>query len=119
MFIAKDVAKALFATDADRVFNQYCKHVVQVPNTVYPKRKINAIGISDVGRLSIKSKSQFSIDFHDWIYEEVLPTLRGTSFDKQDDTANHGKAGNNNRQEQVRNNEQIIKDYFDKKLWRI
>lgn len=107
LFIARDIAKVLFPSGADRVINQYCNHVVQVPNPAYPKRKIYAIGLPDVSRMTVKSKSQFTIDFHDWIYDEVLPELRSTSFDVSDESsrADHNEQNDNTGQEQIRNNE--------------
>lgn len=109
LFIARDIAKVLFPSGTDRVINQYCKHVVQVPNPTYPKRKIYAIGLPDVSRMTVKSKSQFVVDFHDWIYDEVLPELRGTSFDDKEAVKTQGQEDKNDSdgQEQVRNNEEL------------
>ena len=109
LFIARDIAKVLFPSGADRVISQYCKHVVQVPNPSCPKRKIYAIGLPDVSRMTVKSKSQFVIDFHDWIYDEVLPELRGTSFDDKESvkTQEQEEQNDSDVQEQVRNNEEL------------
>lgn len=106
LFIARDIAKVLFQSGTDRVINQYCKHVVQVPNPTCPKRKIYAIGLPDVSRMTVKSKSQFTVDFHDWIYDEVLPELRSTSFDDKEAIRHKQEDQNDSdRQEQKRNNE--------------
>ena len=118
LFIARDIAKVLFQSGTDRVINQYCKHVVQVPNPTCPKRKIYAIGLPDVSRMTVKSKSQFTVDFHDWIYDEVLPELRSTSFveskTNQPDSNNDKK--DMDGQEQVRNDKKISESELILKL---
>ena len=59
--------------------------------------------------MTFKSKSQFVIDFHDWIYDEVLPELKGTPFDDKEAVKTQVQEDQNDSdgQEQVRNNEEL------------
>lgn len=80
LFVARDISKALCFGAIDRPINDYCKHIEMVDNPRYRGKKIRAIPESDVYRLALRSRSKSAVDFQDWICEEVLPTLRGTSF---------------------------------------
>lgn len=91
LFVAVDIARVLFFGGLPRVVGMYCKHVYQIPNPSCPKRLISAIGVSDVCRMAIRSKSKFVLEFHDWIFDEVLPALHDNCITGGCVTANNNQ----------------------------
>lgn len=82
-FIANDIAVALgykFPKDAIRDNCKYAKILKGEqahPFTVSP-RGIGIIPESDLFRLTLRSELKSAEKFQDWIYEDVLPTIRRT-----------------------------------------
>ena len=75
LFVAKDVAFVMFGCRGQKILPELCKHLVQIPHPQYRNRKVFAIGLSDVSRLIAKSSKSYKIDFHDWIYDIVVPQI--------------------------------------------
>lgn len=109
LFVAKDVAFVMFGTRGPKVLPECCKHLVQVSHPQIKNRKIFAIDLPDVSRLIAKSKKSYKIEFHDWIYDEVLPKLGSTSSDENGakQTEETKEQEETTGQEQVRNNEEM------------
>lgn len=82
LLVAADVARALFGASLTRFVKDYCKNEVQIPNPECPRRFITAIGVPDVCRMMIRSKSKFVLLFHDFVFDTILTAFRGTSFGK-------------------------------------
>lgn len=89
-FIAKDIAEMLGYQNTTRTIKQYCKNPISAENllkggteTVPPLDKnfqLQTIMIpeSDVWRLIIKSRLPEAQKIEQWIFDEVLPTIRKT-----------------------------------------
>lgn len=78
-FVASDVAKALGYKDATNAIKQHCKgvakhHILTKGGT----QDMNCIKESDLYRLITKSKLDSAMVFSDWVFEEVLPSIRKT-----------------------------------------
>lgn len=80
LFVARDVALALgYARPADAV-TQHCKNQVKSmvlgvsPSTI----ELVCIYEPDLYRLIFRSKLDSSVAFQDWVFNEVLPTIRKT-----------------------------------------
>lgn len=80
LFVAKDVAVALGYSNYSKSVGMYCRHSVLANELETKVQKMRLIPESDVYRLILRSKSKRAAEFQDWISEEVLPKLRGTSF---------------------------------------
>jgi prophage antirepressor-like protein len=79
-FCAKDVCNALGYTDDKKALSAHCKgvaiyHPLQTAGGLQGFRFINE---ADLYRLVLRSHLESSVQFQDWIVEEVLPTLRKT-----------------------------------------
>ena len=82
-FVAKDVALALGYADPKKAVNQHCNLGVTVSPPSSSKthgglRSIKIIPEPDLYRLVMRSKLPEAERFQDWVYEEVLPTIRKT-----------------------------------------
>lgn len=90
-FVAKDVATALGYENSKRAVQQHCKHTRPLSEVV-PKLwqsmlatgntalqdTHNLMPESDMYRLVMRSKLQSAEAFQDWIFEDVLPSIRKT-----------------------------------------
>lgn len=84
-FVAMDVARALgYATPQDAV-RRHCKSMICLDcretrqlGFVGRTRGVNLIYEPDVFRLIMHSKLESAERFQDWVFEEVLPTIRAT-----------------------------------------
>lgn len=94
LFVAKDVAMALGYSNYSNPVSKYCKHAILANELETKVKNMRLIPESDVYRLVLRSRSKNAADFQDWICEEVLLKLRGTSFVVSEEIG---------RQEQVRN----------------
>jgi len=76
-FVAIDIAKILGYEKPNNAINTHCKKVnkFKYPETGQP---INIIPESDLYRLIIRSKLPTAERFGDWVFEEVLPSIRKT-----------------------------------------
>lgn len=93
LFVARDITTALGFSNLSNPIGKYCKHAV-LSNELEEKVKcMRLIPESDVYRLVLRSRRKSAMEFQDWICEEVLPKLRGTSL----------VLSEGGRQEQVRN----------------
>ena len=80
LFVAKDVAIALGYQDTTNAVKQHCKgvakhHPLYTDGGVQNTRVINE---TDVYRLIFGSKLESAVKFQNWIFEEVLPSIRKT-----------------------------------------
>lgn len=76
LFVAKDVATALGYAKPENAIARHCKN-----STTTPKQgggSLSLIGESDVYRLIFGSKLESAEKFQDWVFEEVLPSIRKT-----------------------------------------
>lgn len=80
LFVAKDVAVALGYENTNDAINKFCKGVAnRYPlSTQGGKQKIRVIEEPDVYRLVFGSKLDSAEKFQDWVFEEVLPSIRKT-----------------------------------------
>ncbi len=79
-FVAKDVAKALGYRDTVNAIKQHCKGVVNHHplQTEGGVQRIRVIYEPDVYRLIFGSRLESAQRFQDWVFKEVLPSIRKT-----------------------------------------
>lgn len=77
-FVAKDVAEALGYKNYTDAITRHCRGVVkhEVIDSIGRKQETTIIPESDVYRLITNSKLPSAEKFSDWVFEEVLPTIR-------------------------------------------
>jgi len=80
LFVANDVAQALGYVEANRAVRQHCKGGAKhtTLSTDGGNQKLRVIYEPDVYRLIFGSKLESATQFQDWVFEEVLPTIRQT-----------------------------------------
>lgn len=80
LFIAKDVALALGYTDTINAIKQHCNGVVKHHplQTAGGTQQARVIHEPDVYRLIFGSKLDSAVNFQDWVFEQVLPSIRRT-----------------------------------------
>ena len=80
MFVAKDVAITLGYARPNDAIKQHCKGAVKhrTLETNGGNQKMRVIYEPDVYRLIFGSKLESAVKFQDWVFEEVLPTIRKT-----------------------------------------
>ncbi|NPD67278.1 phage repressor protein/antirepressor Ant [Lichenicola cladoniae] len=78
-FVARDVAALLGYQDTDYAIRAHCKGAgeTQVPSAGGPQRA-KIIPERDVYRLIVRSKLPTAEVFEDWVFGEVLPSIRKT-----------------------------------------
>lgn len=80
LFCAKDVASSLGYINTSKAIKDHCKRGSErnVTHPQNPTKTIKMIYIpeSDIFRLAAKSKLPQAEEFENWIYEEVLPSIR-------------------------------------------
>lgn len=80
MFVAKDVAITLGYARPNDAIKQHCKGAVKhrTLSTKGGNQKMRVIYEPDVYRLIFGSKLESAVKFQNWVFEEVLPTIRKT-----------------------------------------
>ncbi len=80
LFVAKDVAVALGHENPERAVRKFCKGGPKWSPlaTNGGKQEIRVIDEPDVYRLIFGSKLESAKRFQDWVFEEVLPSIRKT-----------------------------------------
>lgn len=78
LFVAKDVALALGYENPSKAINDHCKGVtIRYPlSTKGGQQEVRIIEEADVYRLIFGSKLESAKRFQDWVFEEVLPSIR-------------------------------------------
>lgn len=79
LFVAKDVAVALGYSDATNAIKQFCDGVVihhPIADRLGRKQEVRVIDEPDVYRLIFGSKLESARRFQNWVFEEVLPSIR-------------------------------------------
>ncbi len=82
-FVANEIAKALGYSDPKKAITMHCKYSVLLkgdessPLTFSP-RGIKIIPEKDIYRLVMRSGLEAAEKFQDWVYDEVLPSIRRT-----------------------------------------
>lgn len=83
-FIAKDVATALGYQDTQNAVRRHCKKVQYIGGgrNAHPPLDPQTIIIpeSDIYRLVMKSKLPSAEKFADWVFEDVIPSIRKKGF---------------------------------------
>lgn len=75
--VANDVAKALGYADPKSTISKKCKGVAKIATpTNGGNQQLSYIPESDIYRLIFGSKLPNAEQFQDWVFEEVLPTIR-------------------------------------------
>ncbi len=81
-FVGKDVAKSLGYIKPESAITAHCRHPMKqgVPHPQNPDKTIEVFVIpeGDMYRLISKSKLKSAEKFEEWIFDEVLPTIRKT-----------------------------------------
>jgi len=79
-FVAVDVAKVLGYAKPLLAVKQFCKGAVKysILKTAGGKQKLRTILEPDLYRLIFGSKLESAIAFQDWVFDEVLPSIRKT-----------------------------------------
>ncbi|MHC9035825.1 hypothetical protein F8A90_05740 [Cobetia sp. cqz5-12] len=79
LFVASDVALALGYSNPRDAVSRHCKGVVKrdIP-TASGIQSFSMIRESDLYRLIVKSKLPSAVSFEEWVFDEVLPTIRKT-----------------------------------------
>lgn len=80
MFVAKDVAIALGYADPTNAIKLHCRGVAKHHplQTKGGLQNVRVIYEPDVYRLIFGSKLESAVKFQDWVFNEVLPTIRKT-----------------------------------------
>ncbi len=80
LFVAKDVANILGYKDTVSAIKQFCKGVVKHHPLVTNggNQNVRVIYEPDLYRLTFGSKLESAVRFQNWVFEEVLPTIRKT-----------------------------------------
>ena len=80
LFVAKDVASILGYVDTVNAIKQHCRGVVKHHplTTSSGVQNVRVIHEPDLYRLIAKSRLASAEKFENWIFEEVLPTIRRT-----------------------------------------
>ncbi|GFI51181.1 ORF6C domain-containing protein [Lachnospiraceae bacterium 62-26] len=81
-FVGRDVAKALGYARPDNAVITHCRHSLKqgVPSLQSKNKQVEATIIpeGDMYRLISKSKLKSAERFEEWVFDEVLPTIRKT-----------------------------------------
>lgn len=81
-FVGVDIARALGYTNASKAVSQHCKNIIKqtIPspsqNGNMVKTSTNLIPEGDIYRLIVRSNLPSAQKFEQWIFEEVLPSIR-------------------------------------------
>ncbi len=77
-FVGTDVAVRLGYADPARALSQHCKGIVKRSPLLTPGglQVVRVIDETDVFRLIMRSQLPSAERFSDWVFEEVLPTIR-------------------------------------------
>ena len=80
LFVAKDVATILGYKDTVSAIKQFCKGVVKHHPLITNggNQNVRVIYEPDLYRLTFGSKLESAVRFQNWVFEEVLPTIRKT-----------------------------------------
>lgn len=80
LFVASDVALALGYKDHKDAVKKHCKGVQQyeVLSTAGGAQRVRVITEPDMYRMAFGSELDSAVRFQDWIFEEVLPSIRQT-----------------------------------------
>ena len=80
-FVGKDVASCLGYADTAKAVKQHCKGWVYCPVlTNGGTQNMSIIPESDLYRLISHSELPSAVKFQDWVYEEVLPSIRKKGY---------------------------------------
>lgn len=81
-FVGRDIAKALGYAKPEGAVTTHCRHPLKqgIPHPQSPDKKIEALVIpeGDMYRLISRSKLKSAERFEEWVFDEVLPTIRKT-----------------------------------------
>lgn len=82
-FVAADIANALGYSNSRKAIADHCKHAELLSSNESLQltgqgNSVTIIPESDVYRLIMRSNMPKSVEFQDWVTEEVLPTIRKT-----------------------------------------
>lgn len=79
-FIGNDVAKALGYSNPSKATNDHCKKAIRRwgNDSLGRQQEFKLIPESDVYRLIVRSKLPSAEKFENWVFEEVLPSIRKT-----------------------------------------
>lgn len=79
-FVANDVAKALGYTNPSKATNDHCKHSQMMwgNDSLGRKTEFKVITEGDIYRLIARSKLPNAEKFENWVFDEVLPSIRKT-----------------------------------------
>lgn len=81
-FVANDVAKSLGYKDVINAIKQHCrwvvKHDIPHPQSKTKTIEVNVIPEGDIYRLVASSQLPNAEKFENWLFDEVLPTIRKT-----------------------------------------
>lgn len=81
-FVGRDIAKALGYARPEGAVTKHCRHPLKqgIPHPQSPDKEIEALVIpeGDMYRLISRSKLKSAERFEEWVFDEVLPTIRKT-----------------------------------------
>lgn len=77
-FVGKDVATALGYKDTTNALKQHCRGVVKhhLIDNLGRNQEVNVITEGDIYRLVVKSQLPSAEKFENWVFDEVLPSIR-------------------------------------------
>ncbi len=79
-FVATDIAKALGYKKPNDAINRHCRYTTKhsIPHPQNPEKElvVNCIPESDLYRLTVNSELPSAQKFEEWVYEEILPSIR-------------------------------------------
>lgn len=77
-FVANDVARALGYTNPSKATNDHCKNSIMEwgNDSLGRKQQFKLISEGDVYRLITHSKLPSAEEFENWVFDEVIPSLR-------------------------------------------
>lgn len=78
-FVANDVARALGYSNPSKATNDHCKNVMKMwgNDSLGRPTEFKVIPEGDIYRLVIKSQLPTAEKFERWVFDEVLPSIRG------------------------------------------
>jgi len=80
-FVGKDIAEALGYSDTVNAIKLHCRGVVKhhpISDSLGRKQNTRLINEPDLFRLVVNSQLPAAEQFEQWVFEEVLPTIRKT-----------------------------------------
>lgn len=127
-FVGKDIAEALGYINPSKALNDHCRRVKKgwTNDSLGRRQQANLIPEGDVYRLIARSELPLAIEFEEWVFEKVLPSIRKHGAYITQEVAEKLKENPNyitdlisELEETSKHNEQLLHDYNDIRLMKM